>query len=1236
MAPQSILPLSASSGHSNKSPADKIENFRPGYPRFTALIAAHSPFFVFRRFSRLRARLLLLKQDRLSVLEQKLDQIDHSETAPILLGKSRMDRNGERLSVLSEIECGLADYDDFVEKTSRTLNFSAAEARDAQSLKNWLDGNGCLARDETAWLGHERDLFSLVPTVDNAVTRFENWIEDRAARPMGISLRIQMFTYTRAHLQHIILFSIADLRNNFETVQQTLFFAMNFPHGLFQPSQQATGARPSHPLAQVEQLDTLAETAFARYNQTRYQSELDNSIQFYRQAIACIPSSYPIERASLLNNLACRLLDRYNRATMLKDLDEACQALRQATEAAHPQRGAFLSNLGLQLGEKYDRTRETSLLDEAIRVSREAITCTPEGHTNQPRFLCNLANRLGQKYSAIGNPMDLEESIEVLRTANKLASTTHPDRTAILITLALQLGERYSWKGIVADLDEAIILARQAIDETRNNDPKKVDMLGTLADLLYYRFNRSGGISDLDEAIQKRKQVIHTVPKHQSGRAGHLSNLANLLLARNSRSGAPSDLTEAIEHIREAVDDTPENYVYRAAMLSTLATLLGTQASRTALDADLEEAIRVSRQAVQAVAHDRPERVRYLYNLAMLLGNRSSRTKTTVDLDEAIAVVQQAVEATPSDFPDRASLLNNLGKHLAESYSHTQSSTSLQEAKECLISALYHQPSPVQSRVTAGRLFLSLPGILEDLDQAYTVAKFTVDLVPLLNSPSIQHTDRQALLQQAVAIASDAAAIALMHGEEVTHAVELLETGRNIIASSLQDLRIDLFTLQEKHPDLASRFTHLRQHKASVGKENSAKYDTSMVYSIEADRQREAEEQLRLLLKDIRVQSGFEDFLLAPSTADLQAAAEDGPIAIINISQFRCDALIIELPGSRTVPLPAVIWDTIHRHDRSSLDTLQWLWDGIVSPVLDALGFTQQPADGHWPQIWWIPTGRLVGFPLHAAGYHLRQSTETALDRVVSSYSSSVKTIIHTRRQQGNRHLELPANQDLVLVSMQTTPGQNNLEHAVDEVQAIRKVVNSSTMLSPKEPLTFKKDVLSALRSCSIFHFAGHGETDPRNPLQSRLLLSDWQKDSLSVESVLETNLGREMPFLAYLSACGTSEIQATGLVDESIHMTTAFQLSGFQHVIGTLWRVNDRLCVDIAMMTYGGLLKGHMRNEAVSRSLHWATRELRNQWVSSDVGQELTGKDGGLRNIVAAEDVPVRPLWVPYIHYGI
>ena len=87
-----------------------VEDYRPGYPQFSALVGSHDAFHVYRRFSSTRARLLLLKQDRVSALEQQLEQVDDEETSPLFLGTARRDRNAARLQVLDDIDAALAEY----------------------------------------------------------------------------------------------------------------------------------------------------------------------------------------------------------------------------------------------------------------------------------------------------------------------------------------------------------------------------------------------------------------------------------------------------------------------------------------------------------------------------------------------------------------------------------------------------------------------------------------------------------------------------------------------------------------------------------------------------------------------------------------------------------------------------------------------------------------------------------------------------------------------------------------------------------------------------------------------------------------------------------------------------------------------------------------------------------------------------------------------------------------------
>ncbi|KAH7012908.1 hypothetical protein EDB80DRAFT_709107 [Ilyonectria destructans] len=159
----------------------KIEDFKPGYPRYTALISAYEPYFICRRFDRLRARVLLKKQDRLSVLEQKLNEADDEEQSPLFLGKSRCDGNQERIALLGEIDSALADYDDFVDRTRRMLSSSSAKSRNIESLQNWLDGNSSIARDESAYL-EQRDLVSLAADGDSAILQLRAWIADALIR----------------------------------------------------------------------------------------------------------------------------------------------------------------------------------------------------------------------------------------------------------------------------------------------------------------------------------------------------------------------------------------------------------------------------------------------------------------------------------------------------------------------------------------------------------------------------------------------------------------------------------------------------------------------------------------------------------------------------------------------------------------------------------------------------------------------------------------------------------------------------------------------------------------------------------------------------------------------------------------------------------------------------------------------------------------------------------------------
>ncbi|MEV6057164.1 CHAT domain-containing protein [Streptomyces sp. NPDC052107] len=132
-------------------------------------------------------------------------------------------------------------------------------------------------------------------------------------------------------------------------------------------------------------------------------------------------------------------------------------------------------------------------------------------------------------------------------------------------------------------------------------------------------------------------------------------------------------------------------------------------------------------------------------------------------------------------------------------------------------------------------------------------------------------------------------------------------------------------------------------------------------------------------------------------------------------------------------------------------------------------------------------------------------------------------------------------------------------------------------------------------------HFACHGTSDRTNPSQSQLLLHDHDTSPLTVSALTQVNLTRAQ--LAFLSACSTADPGREDLLDEAIHLTSAFQLVGFPHVVGTLWPIDDRLAAEIAESFYARLTTGPSGTLDPSQSaaaLHQTIQAVRDRYPAT------------------------------------
>ncbi|KAL5872591.1 hypothetical protein ACKVWH_008240 [Pyricularia oryzae] len=673
----------------------------------------------------------------------------------------------------------------------------------------------------------------------------------------------------------------------------------------------------------------------------------------------------------------------------------------------------------------------------------------------------------------------------------------------------------------MADLKDAITAARQALNTAPANHEIRLRWLETLGVLLKSKYTHGKDLEDLQEAITMAEEVVKAAGGNHPERCAFLLNLAMRLNDIFVRSGDVADLERAITINRKVVNDTPEDSPARRMRLSVLGAQLMDRYFRSSAITDLDEAIALSNEAVKDLPESHPSRFTLLNNLGGQLGQRFSRAGAMEDSEKGIAIARKIVKTMPETHPDRALQLSNLAVqlNLRSQQGDRDAGANMENIKEA-ISRVREAVKATGSNHLAKPLRLNALGVA--LGERYQHTGDIRDLEEIL--ASIDHRVRAGIL-----FLSLPATLA---------ALQMLETGRGVLTGSLYNIRTDISGLEEKHPYLERDFVRLRNQLDAP----------TQLSDVDPDSRHKASAELDRLIDEIRHCPGFERFLLSATEDEMREAAVCGPIVVINVSSHRCDALIVEQSGLRVVGLAQLTPASLEEHagDLGGAETLTWLWDVIVKPVLDALGITAPPAANVWQHIWWIPTGILTRFPLHAAGHHHKHNAETTMDRVVSSYSPSIRSIIHTRRKQGlEKDADLGLN--VVLVDMRETPGHSPLLYATVETKAVEQVCKSIGLRCDR-PLACKEDILAALESCEVLHFAGHGGTCP-DPLRSFLLLKDWENSPLTVESLFERNLSARSRFLAYLSACGTGPIQDSSSVDESIHLTTAFQPAGTESV---------------------------------------------------------------------------------------
>ncbi|MEV4724137.1 CHAT domain-containing protein [Micromonospora humida] len=928
-------------------------------------------------------------------------------------------------------------------------------------------------------------------------------------------------------------------------------------------------------------LETRAGCAATRGRQHGDAADLTAAVAFVEQALAV--ATGPAERGLRMQMAGVLHQELFvlsgDEADLARALDRIDQAIDQAAPGSAERTHRRLMRAGV-LAHRFRVSRRTADIDEAIGLYLGGYSA---------EHVSGLGSALHDRFVATGDPADLDEAVAALREAARRGQD-------VRTVLGLALADRFSVTGDSGDLAEAVALFRAAHVRTDVPHPGG-DHCRHLAGALLTAFSHTRSDGDLRQALACARVVTAAAdPASRAGADGALL-LARTLGVTAAVWDTPADLTEA-----------------RTLLLG----LLG----RNDLPDDLRGTALLLQAEVEAGQHRTvPTDIAATTRLAEL--TRSARALLS-------ATSVNWVEATL-----------RLGTHLGDIGLRSADPAAQAEAARLFGEVVGHPAArPAHRReaaMSAGRLTLRTnpPDLARSLANYRLAVDLTADVAHGLADP-----DRQLFAGSVASLPTEAASAALEAGDAAL-ALELSERTRFLGWGATLRRRHALAELARLDPDLASRIEAVTRQMDRLSRVRPAaesrrwwERPDDVVESASELRSR-VRRVLTELLDRARALLGRDLFAGPATLAELQRSVGAGTAVLVNVSVQRCDALLVDAAGLRTVPLPRL---TLHdaasmaqqyikavqqyaealsgpagnsrmpmwRAHEAMSDVLAWLWETTAEPILTALGHPSASA-AEPPRVWWCLTGPLTMLPIHAA-QRGPGSPDAVLERVVSSYTLTL-THLSLSARRAPRRTGVTDDRPCV-VTIAQPPGLPPLVGPEHQARLLGELLDPAPVRLDGREVT-RDRLLQALASHRIVHIAGHGHQDVTEPLRGGVAASDG---AMTFQDVAAHPVDAD---LVFLDACHTA-IGGTDVPNEGIHVASALQLAGGNHVIATLWQVVDHDLVtlsgeeDFVAAVYRSLApEGTVVVDRAPYALHEALRRRRRQ-------RQL--------------DISA---WAPYLHYG-
>ncbi|CAE7232285.1 unnamed protein product, partial [Rhizoctonia solani] len=771
-----------------------------------------------------------------------------------------------------------------------------------------------------------------------------------------------------------------------------------------------------------ERVGKLGSSYFCRFQRLGRLEDLEQAIEYQSTGVALAPDDYPA-LPSMLGNLATSHNDRFQRLNELNDIETAIMYETRALglPLGDLQLSFRFANLGTSYSYRYQYSGEADDIDKAIEYKSRALALTPEGHSLLPTRLANIGESYISRFIRMTKLDDLEKAINYKSSALSLTPDDHPQFSHRLTELGVSHNLRFKRLGELNDIDKAIEYQTRALSLMPDTYSDLPDCLNNLAASHASRYKHLNELADIDKAIDYGSRALALIP---DGHPDMLNCLANLGVFHDYRSKQLNEMD------------------------------------------DLEKAMAYKYQVLALVPGNHQNVPGYLTNLAVSHKNRFRRLATLDDLEKAIEHESRALTLIPEDYPHLCLLhANHATSHIWYSL-FTKDSSHLQAALPSFRIACTSLAGAPRDRFRYALLWTTNASELGTPDsiEAYQTI---IDILPQFIWLGATTDQRYEDLKSVNTLVMNAAHAAIL-SSNYSLALQWLEHTRGVVWSQNLMLRSPLEDLQASHPALATQLRVLADELYIAGSEprESQAYDFKIVASEHEDagrRHRRLATEYAELLDQVRTLSGFEDFLRPIKSNRLVHAARTGPIVVISCRHDRCDALLV-LPQQADIAylsLPdfsaekaksarselEISVENMRSSERGTqrrpmIDTddsdkpgfervLATLWNAVVKPILDFLGYTANVASDNLPHITWCPTGAMTFLPLHAAGDY-DQPQSRVFDYVVSSYTPTLTVLLKAAPYT------LRPDSRLLAVGQAATPGHAPLPGTAEELDCVK------------------------------------------------------------------------------------------------------------------------------------------------------------------------------------------------------